>query len=33
MGVEAEEDSGVQNDDIINALKGHIIDGYEVRSN
>ncbi|KAG9330322.1 hypothetical protein JZ751_025684, partial [Albula glossodonta] len=29
MGLEAAEDGGVQVDDVISALKGHIKDGYK----
>ena len=33
MGLERQDKSGVLPDDIISAIKGHIIDGYEVRYN
>ena len=33
MGLERQKKCGVLPDDIISAIKGHIIDGYEVRSN
>ena len=31
MGLERQKRCGVLPDDIISAIKGHIIDGYEVR--